>query len=222
MKLCCSTCVVSFLAGGLVVGGLLASGGLGQQPGDKKKPAQTPPTSPVKPGEKPGEMPGMPSKEAMKEMAQPGPEHAILKQFEGKWTGRVESFMPGMTDSSTGTMTNSLVLGGRWLKQDWTGEFMKDPFSGIGYWGYDKAKQTWVSTWMDTFSTGVMLSQGGYDPTTKTWTLMSNCTDPAGNESAMRETITVKGPDQHVLEMYSSGMDGKDMLVMRISYTRAK
>ena len=47
---------------------------------------------------------------------------------------------PGDPMVTTGVMENTLALGGRFLRQDYTGDPSDGPFSnfeGRGYWGYN-------------------------------------------------------------------------------------
>ena len=46
-------------------------------------------------------------------------------------------------------------------------------FKGHGMEGYDNVKKKFVGTWMDNMGTGIMMSEGDYDPATKTFTYTS-------------------------------------------------
>jgi len=52
---------------------------------------------------------------AMMKAATPGPEHQKLKMMEGKFTADVTATDPasGKEEKSTGSMTNTMILGGR-------------------------------------------------------------------------------------------------------------
>ena len=48
---------------------------------------------------------------------------------------------PGEPSITTGVMTNSMDLGGRFLRQSYQGDAVEGPFpsfAGRGYWGYNK------------------------------------------------------------------------------------
>jgi hypothetical protein len=50
----------------------------------------------------------------------PGPEHARLKPFEGRFRAKVTLFIgPGQSVATTGTMINSFQLDGLYLHQDY-------------------------------------------------------------------------------------------------------
>src|SRR6187549_847720 len=78
---------------------------------------------------------------------------------------------------STGTSENKWVLGGRFVQQSHEGNFMGQPFSGVGYTGYDNFKKKYVGTWMDTMGTMIMVSQGSADATGKTLSMTSTIDD---------------------------------------------
>jgi hypothetical protein len=161
--------------------------------------------------------------QAMLKAATPGPEHALIGQFAGTWTATVESFDPSTRAmvTSQGTMTNTAVLGGRWLRQEFRGEFGGMPFEGIGHWGYDILRKQYVGVWMDNFTTGCLVSYGSYDEATKTWTLTGKMPDPVtGKDTTMREVMTVKSPTEYVSEAWVPGPDGKEVKMMTIVYTK--
>jgi hypothetical protein len=155
---------------------------------------------------------------------QPGAAHEILQEFTGTWDGASEMFFApdAPPEQSTGVMVNSCELGGRWIKQAWTGTAMGQPFEGIGYFGYDNVKKKYVGNWIDSMSTGMMLMEGDYDPKTKTFTMHGSMTDPTGQTMKVRHHVAIQSVDRHVFEMYSTGPDGKEKLDGRITYTRRR
>jgi hypothetical protein len=75
---------------------------------------------------------------------------------------------------------------------------------------------------MDSLGTGIMPSTGSYDAAKKSWTMIGSSANPVtGEDEKMKEVITVVNADKHTFEMF--GFDGgKEELLMRITYTRAK
>lgn len=157
----------------------------------------------------------------MAKVAQPGAEHAEIAKFAGKWHGKVSHFMaPGQPPHmSEGTMVNTMVLDGRWLHQEWTGDMMGQPFKGIGYWGYDNAHKEFVGMWTDTMSTNWATLKGQYDAATKSWTTTGTMDSPMG-PVPMREVTTWKDDTHHTFDMYMPGPDGKEVKAMSIEYTK--
>lgn len=152
------------------------------------------------------------------------PSHELLHQFAGTWTGEVEIWMaPGApSEKSTGTMVTTAEMGGRWMRQRWTGEMMGQPFEGEGYFGYDNIKKKHIGTWIDTMSTGLMVMEGDYDAAKKSFDMVGTFSDPMGATNKARHVITIQSVDKHTFEMYHTGPDGKETLDGRIVYTRKK
>lgn len=89
--------------------------------------------------------------------------------------------------------------------------------------GYDNVTRQFVSSWIDSFGTGIMLMTGKYDPATRVFTYLTDMDDPVkpGTKVKVREVIRLVGPDTHVMEWYES-RGGKDAKTMEIVYTRKK
>jgi uncharacterized protein DUF1579 len=154
----------------------------------------------------------------------PGPEHEILKQDVGTWDATVEMAEPGKPTPtvSKGTETTSLV-GGFWAVSDFKSEMMGQPFEGRGTVGFDTNKKKYVSTWVDSMSTGFMTGEATYDPKTKTMTGFVEGFDPGqGSNVKMKQTTEYKDADSKVFTMYMTGPDGKEVPMMKITYKRRK
>lgn len=164
--------------------------------------------------------------EAMMKAATPGDAHKKLAEMVGTWDATVKMYQqPGApAQVSTGTSENKLVLGGRWVQETFSGNFMGMPFSGIGYTGYDNIKKQYVGSWMDTSSTAMMTSMStGSSADGKSWTFSSSMDDPAtGKPMPVTEKVTMVDNDHHNLEMWTPGPDGKMFKMMEISYARKK
>ena len=151
-------------------------------------------------------------------------QHEKLKPFVGIFAAEVKLWMgPGEPMVSTGTMTSTLELGGRFLHQVFKGDPGGGPcpdFEGRGYWGYNTAAKKFEGFWIDTASTVMQTETGDVDASGKVWTMIGEMTDPAGKAMQKRSVITLKDDDHHVMEMYFKGADGNEMKGMEIQYTR--
>src|SRR5262247_1840807 len=63
----------------------------------------------------------------------PGPAHQVLESLVGDWTAEVKMWMtPDAPPTiSKGTAKNTWTLKGRFVQQEFSGEFMVKPFHGI-------------------------------------------------------------------------------------------
>ena len=163
--------------------------------------------------------------DAMMKAATPGDAHKKLASMVGTWDVTVKMFpQPGApAQESKGSSENKWVLGGRWVQENFTGDFMGMPFSGIGYTGYDNIKKQYIGTWMDSMSTSMMASSGTADANGKSYEFSSTMDDPmTGKSMPVKSKVTVTDDDHHSMEMWSPGPDGKMFKMMEINYTRKK
>jgi hypothetical protein len=155
------------------------------------------------------------------EYAQPGREHEAFKELVGEWKTETKSYWPGQAEPQTSqsTATFKLIMGGRFVQQEFKGEYNGKPFEGLGIFGYDKAKKKYVSVWLDNMGTGIMLSEGTYDEASKTFTEIGEIESPTGK---MREKTVTKDVDKNkfVLTMWMLLPGDKEQKVMEIIYTR--
>jgi uncharacterized protein DUF1579 len=163
--------------------------------------------------------------DAMMKAGAPGDAHKKLEALAGTWDAKVTSWMaPGKPPiESKGKSESKMALGGRFLEEHFEGEFMGQPFTGMGYTGYDNVQKKYVGTWMDSMSTGVMTSSGKMDGDGKTFSMTGSMADPmTGKMSTIKEKVTVADADHHTFEMWGAGPDGKNFKMMEIVYTRRK
>lgn len=163
---------------------------------------------------------------AMQEMAAPGPEHERLKPFLGTFSATVRIWTgPGDPMVSTGSMTNTLELGGRFVKQDYKGDPTPDPtpfpnFEGKGYWGFNKHTQKYEGFWIDSASTVMQHEAGTVDESGKVWAMTGEIVGPDGEATTKRSVITLVDDDHHRMEMFFTKGD-REFMGMDIQYTRA-
>lgn len=160
-----------------------------------------------------------------KEYGTPGPEHKVLDARTGKWDVAIKMFEPGSTaaQESKGTCEAKWILGGRFMQETAKGQWMGQPFEGIGTVGYDNLKDKYVSSWVDNMGTGVMVAEGTYDAATKTFTFGGDCPDLiAGKHTPSRTVVKMADADHINTQTFKRGPDGKEAMVCEMNYTRAK
>jgi len=162
--------------------------------------------------------------DAMMKAAAPGEPHKKLEALVGTWDATVKTYMrpDAQPAVSHAVGTNKTILGGRYIQQDFNGEFMGAPFSGVGYFGYDNLKKQYIAAWMDNMGTGLMTLTGTMDSPTQ-YTFKGTAADPmSGKDTPFEERLTISDNDHHMLEMYGPTPDGKMFKMMEISYSRKK
>ena len=95
--------------------------------------------------------------EVYKKLAVPGAPHKLLARMVGSWITKTKSWMDPNKPSmeTTGTCEQKMLLDGRFLQQEYTGDMMGSTFIGINVIGYDNHTKKYVSTWIDSMSTGI-------------------------------------------------------------------
>lgn len=153
------------------------------------------------------------------------PEHDKLKPFEGRFRAEVSLWMgPGDPMVSTGTMVNEFDLGGRFLRQTYTGDPSEGPFpafEGRGYWGYNNVSKEFEGFWIDNASTVMQIETGEVDESGRVWTMLGEVPNPqTGDMMTKRSQITLEDDDHHSMEMFFDTGDG-EAKSMEIRYERA-
>jgi len=165
--------------------------------------------------------------EKMQQLGSPSEGHKVLEPFVGSWTYSAQWWMApdGPPESMTGSATNSMVFGGRFLKQEIRGEAPgQPPFEGVGYTGYDNLRKEYQSIWLDNMATGMMWATGQFDPSTKALTTQGDFSCPMTGETHRKSRSVWKVVDQNhtIYESDMSGPDGREFKAMEIHYTRAQ
>src|SRR5262245_43395873 len=144
----------------------------------------------------------------------PGPEHELLKQAEGTWD------MTFKSGDDKGTTTCKLGLGGLWLFDDAKASFGGSAFEGRGATSYDPHKKKYINIWIDSMSTSPLISEGTYDKSTKTMTLVGNMTTPDGKNMKATLTTIYKDANTKTFTLKGAGPDGQEFEMIHITYKR--
>lgn len=155
----------------------------------------------------------------------PGPEHALLKPFEGTFRSVVRLWMgPGEPMVHTGTMVNSFQVGGLYLQQEYTGDPNDGPFPsfvGRGFWGYNTASGEFEGFWIDNASTMMQMERGTADAEGKVWTMTSTVPNPqTGEMMTKKSVIELIDKDHHSMDVFFTTPDGREVKGMEIQYER--
>ena len=162
--------------------------------------------------------------EAWQKASTPGPQHKQLAEMAGTWEVTIKSFEGGGEPQlSKGQAVRKMILGDRFLQEEYKGTYMGQPFDGMGLTGYDNVLKRFTMVWVDSMGTGVMVGNGGMDPSGKVLTSSMTYSDPiTGKPAAMRQVMKKESKDAESFEMYGPGPDGKELKMMEMTYKRVK
>jgi len=175
----------------------------------------------------------MPSADDMKlmmEMSKLNENHKMLADTAGTWSYVVKMWMDpkGAPTESKGTAVRKAVMDGRYVTGDYTGVFkmpgadgkMKDMnFKGMSMDAYDNAKKKFVSGWVDNMGTGIMITEGSYDPSTKSITYTGDFEMAPGMKSKVREVVKFTDKTHMSMEYFEDRGQG-EAKSMEITYTK--
>jgi hypothetical protein len=160
--------------------------------------------------------------EAFQKAGTPGAEHRQLATLAGTYDLTVKSWHAPDTPPTIdkGTATRRMILGDRVLVEEVSSQMMGQPFTGQGLHGFDNVTGKHWSTWNDSMSTGLMVSEGTCDAS-MACTYTGTYHDPV-SKKPVTSRMTTRWSDKstEVFEMYAPGPDGKEAKMMEITYKK--
>ena len=161
--------------------------------------------------------------EIYRKLGTPGTPHQHLEKMAGSWNTSGRFWMePGKPPvESKGRCEQKMILDGRFLQEEFTGDMMGAPFTGLSFMGYDNHTGKYVSTWMDNMSTTVMVFEGTAGADGSTITQTSRYDDPVKGPMEWRSVMRVVDGDTVEFEMFTTDRSGKEEKMMEMTYTRA-
>jgi hypothetical protein len=161
--------------------------------------------------------------EAYMKAGTPGAPHQALASAVGSYDLKIKSWHEpgGPAMEEPGTATRSMTLDGRVLVEQVKSSMMGAPYTGHGMMGFDNVTGKYWSTWNDSMSTGIMVTEGTCDPQGKTCTFTGSWNDPI-KKAPVKARMTTRwpSPTTDIFEMYAPGKDGKEYKMMEITYTK--
>jgi len=168
------------------------------------------------------DMPAM--MEVYKKLATPAAPHKMLANLEGSWITKTRAWMePDKPPTEgTGTCEQKMLFDGRYLQQEYTGEMMGNPFTGINLVAYDNHTKKYVSTWIDSMSTGIYFFEGSGSKDGKTITQECSYDDPVRGPAIWRSVTRIIDDDSVEYEMFLIPKGGKEEKMMEMTVSRRK
>ena len=162
--------------------------------------------------------------QAWLDSAAPTEAHAWLKAYLGSWTTHQKDWLPSgaLWNEADGQATCRMLLGDRFLQEDYTTTLDGHPFHGLGLTGFDRQKNAYMMVWLDDFGTGVIPLEGKLDGTGHVLTLEAPLPAGAASTTAprLRVTDTWWDKDHHALAWWGQGPAGQPVKLSEILYTR--
>lgn len=143
-------------------------------------------------------------------------ELAVLAGDVGTWDAQVVVRPPGAPPlPSRGVAVSRLACGGKWLITDFTNE---SGFEGHGVYGWDPARGKYVSTWVDSMRTFLVVAEGSFDPATRTMSFVAQA-EINGHRMTWREDTRRLDDDTREFRQVFLTPEG-EMETMAVTYRR--
>jgi hypothetical protein len=162
--------------------------------------------------------------ETYAKLATPGEPHKGLATLVGSWETKTKAWMkPDQAPmESKGSCEQKMILGGRFLQSECTGDMMGSKYTGIGVTGHDNHTKKYQATWMDSMGTAIYFLEGPGGADTKIITMEGMMDDPMEGPMKVRSVTRILNNNTHLFEMYGTGKSGKETKMMEMTYTRKK
>jgi hypothetical protein len=157
------------------------------------------------------------------EMPQPGPEHERLKKDVGAWDASVKSWNAPDTEPMewTGVETSALQPGGFWLLTSFKGDLGGMEFCGNSTTGYDPAKKKYISTWVDSMTPTLTVSEGTYNAANQELTMTGSMVDPSSGKPAQIRSVSKYNADgTRTMTMFMKPEGGDEFKMMEVHYKK--
>ena len=163
--------------------------------------------------------------EKLAKLQEPTGQHRLLSSLAGTWDYTLQYWAKEGADpqTSSGTMTNEMILGDRFLYSKTAlilnvgGQNI--PYEGWGILGYDTVRNVFTSVWADTMRTGLMIGTGKYDEQSKTIEEKGHFTHPMmEKEQAYRSALQFTSDETYKQTVFTLGQSGKDFKVLEIEF----
>lgn len=153
----------------------------------------------------------------------------VLGQLAGDWyyTAAIWAVPGAEPRWTTGTVTNKMVLENRFLSSA-VGGFLdlggqQVLLTGQGFLGYDNAKKSFTSFWIDTMTTGMMIGSGRYDKKDNAIKETGQFTNPlTGREEKFRSELQFTDAENYKRTIFVVGKSGKESKLMEFDYSKRK
>ncbi|MBL7712292.1 MAG: DUF1579 family protein [Chitinophagaceae bacterium] len=163
---------------------------------------------------------------AMEQANLMGPMHHYFMEWGGHWREELKiwSMTPGKNEPTPFLLDRTgMPRGeGRFLTCDFRGMVNGRMYEAYATYAYDNIKQKFIKTWCDNTGTGILVLEGDFDAKTNSIDFRGTTLDPLTKEKVnVRQLLTMKDPNNHVLEIFIVTKDGKEIKTMELVSKRA-
>ena len=168
-------------------------------------------------------------KKAAMEKVQPGPEHAELAALDGRWTQEITYNAGGKPLKGQGSVTNRMILGGRYLVSERTsktdaGAMGNITVDAMSIYGFDRRTNQFTIIELDTLGT-YWVSAAGTPRSDKTILMSGETLDDHGGKAETRQydmVLRVIDPDTYVTQIIFKFPNRPPLTLVETMHRRVK
>ena len=162
-------------------------------------------------------------------LALPGAQHRWLEPLVGQWAVEMRVFFaPGQAPMVSKNMlaTRSWILGGRYLREELTGNFGGNPSSRLAVLGFNNLEERWELSTIDTFEPGQMTYSSAVRGTPARFQLHGESTEAGlginatGRKRSLRFEFEVVNADTNIERIYVKYPAEQETLFVEQIFTR--
>ena len=156
--------------------------------------------------------------ELMELMSKIGENHEWMSFMVGDWKTDAQFWMDpaGEAQETTGMSSHFWVMDGKFIRMNYRGDFMGEPFRGMGFMGFNNLDGNYQNVWMDSMSTAMAHTTGTREGDVLT---LNGKWNMQGVTIETRTVFTKKSNDSYVMEEFHS-IGGQEAKVMELLFTR--
>ncbi len=166
-----------------------------------------------------------PEQKVWMEYMTPGEMHKYLAKNVGEYK-TVTTFWetPGAEPFVTeGKSVSKMIMGGRYLQSQFTGNMMGMPYEGMSLDAYDNALKKFYTVWIDNFGTGMMTGVGTFNEEENAIHYEVEYVSPMDRKTVKaREIVHFIDDNNQVIEMFMTSPTGEEWKGMVVKLERIK
>jgi hypothetical protein len=159
--------------------------------------------------------------EAWQKAGQPGEHHKHLAVIVGSWEAETKMWMDpsGEPTVMPATAQYEMIMDGRFLMETIKSEFMGQPFTGHGLYGFNNNTGKLQASWIDNMSTGIYTYEGSINEAGDEIVLTGKYMDPMTKEWKKTRSVMRISADKIHTTGYET-VNGTEQKTMEITATR--
>lgn len=153
----------------------------------------------------------------------PGPMHRMLELQEGVWneTAMLYSAPGAKPVTIEQQVFNMMTMEGLFLQSTHIAMVNGRPFKAISTTGFDNTRNIFMNTWMDNMSSGMVYSEGTFDPKKNLITYTGQMQTAGSNRPIpFRQEVVFTDKDNMVVRTYMTGIGAVEYMSMEAKMTR--